>query len=125
MKLVLNGRGGKVGHVLAPALEEAGHEFVELDDAEAMVDFTAPDAVEENVRAAIERGVPCVIGTAEVISSVTKRVLSSYHRQMYAGGNVVIAAAGNIEHNKFLRMLQRAQSQQRPPAGGLASDARS
>ena len=59
-----------------------------------------------------------VIGTADVISSVTKRVLSTYHRQMYAGGNVVIAAAGNIEHNKFLRMLQRAQSQQRPPAGG-------
>jgi predicted Zn-dependent peptidase len=37
---------------------------------------------------------------------------------MYAGGNVVIAAAGNIEHNKFIRMLARAQSQQRPPAGG-------
>ena len=59
-----------------------------------------------------------VIGTADVISSVTKRVLSTYHRQMYAGGNVVIAAAGNIEHNKLMRMLQRAQSQQRPPAGG-------
>jgi predicted Zn-dependent peptidase len=59
-----------------------------------------------------------VIGTAEVISSVTKRVLSTYHRQMYAGGNVVIAAAGNIEHNKFIRMLAKAQSQQRPPAGG-------
>src|SRR4029453_2077432 len=57
-----------------------------------------------------------VIGTAEVFSSVTKRVLSTYHRQMYAGGNVVIAAAGNVEHNKFVRMLQRAQSQQRPPA---------
>src|SRR5881227_141533 len=59
-----------------------------------------------------------VIGTADVISSVTPRVLSTYHRQMYAGGNVVIAAAGNIEHNKLVRMLQRAQSQQRPPAGG-------
>ena len=59
-----------------------------------------------------------VIGTADVISSVTKRVLSTYHRQMYAGGNVVIAAAGNVEHNKFIRMLARAQSQQRPPAGG-------
>jgi predicted Zn-dependent peptidase len=58
-----------------------------------------------------------VIGTADVISSVTRRVLSTYHRQMYAGGNVVIAAAGNVEHNKFVRMLQRAQSQQRPPAG--------
>src|SRR6185503_9633729 len=59
-----------------------------------------------------------VIGTADVISSVTKRVLSTYHRQMYAGGNVVIAAAGNIEHNKLMRMLQRAQRQQRPPAAG-------
>jgi len=27
-----------------------------------------------------------VIGTADVISSVTKRVLSGYHRQMYGGG---------------------------------------
>ncbi len=59
-----------------------------------------------------------VIGTADVISTVTKRVLSTYHRQTYAGGNVVIAAAGNLEHNKLMRMLQRAQSQQRPPAGG-------
>ena len=59
-----------------------------------------------------------VIGTADVISSVTRRVLSTYHRQTYAGGNVVIAAAGNLEHNKLMRMLQRAQSQQRPPAGG-------
>src|SRR5262249_56664721 len=59
-----------------------------------------------------------VLGTADAISSVTKRVLSTYHRQMYAGGNVVIAAAGNVEHNKLMRMLQRAQSQQRPPAGG-------
>ena len=59
-----------------------------------------------------------VIGTADVISSVTKRVLSTYHRQMYAGGNVVIAAAGNVEHNRLVRMLQRAQSQQLPPAGG-------
>jgi predicted Zn-dependent peptidase len=59
-----------------------------------------------------------VIGTADVISSVTKRVLSTYHRQMYAGGNVVIAAAGNIEHSKFVKMLGRAQSQQRPQAGG-------
>src|ERR687885_254776 len=59
-----------------------------------------------------------VIGTADVISSVTRRVLSAYLRQMYAGGNVFIAGAGNIEHNRLVRMLQRAQSQQRPPAGG-------
>jgi 4-hydroxy-tetrahydrodipicolinate reductase len=64
VKLVLNGRGGKVGRVLAPALEAAGHQLVGLDQAEAMVDFTVPDAVEGNVRAALERGMPCVIGTS-------------------------------------------------------------
>ena len=63
MKICLNGRGGKVGRVLAPALEEAGHELVELEQADAMVDFTAPEAAPENVRRALEAGVPCVVGT--------------------------------------------------------------
>ena len=63
MKIVLNGRGGKVGRALAPALEAAGHQLVELDGAEAMVDFTAPEAAPENVRRALEAGVPCVVGT--------------------------------------------------------------
>jgi 4-hydroxy-tetrahydrodipicolinate reductase len=64
VKVALFGRGGNVGSVLAPALEAAGHELVELGDAEAMVDFTAPDAVEANVRAALDAGVPCVVGTS-------------------------------------------------------------
>jgi 4-hydroxy-tetrahydrodipicolinate reductase len=64
VRVVLFGRGGKVGSVLAPALERAGHELGELEGAEAMVDFTAPEAVEGNVRAALEAGVPCVVGTS-------------------------------------------------------------
>jgi 4-hydroxy-tetrahydrodipicolinate reductase len=64
VRVVLFGRGGKVGTVLAPALESAGHELVELGEAEAMVDFTAPEAVEGNVRSSLEREVPCVVGTS-------------------------------------------------------------
>jgi 4-hydroxy-tetrahydrodipicolinate reductase len=64
VRVALFGRGGKVGSVLAPALLAAGHELVSLDEAEAMVDFTAPDAVEVNVRAALDAGVPCVVGTS-------------------------------------------------------------
>ena len=63
MNIALYGRGGKVGRVLGPALEAAGHELVELPEAEAMVDFTAPEAAPENVRRALEAGVPCVVGT--------------------------------------------------------------
>ena len=64
MKVTLFGRGGKVGSVLAPALERTGHTLVELGEADAMVDFTAPDAVGANVQAALDAGVPCVVGTS-------------------------------------------------------------
>lgn len=65
MRILLNGRGGRVGSVLGPALEAAGHELVDdLASADAMVDFTAPDAALENVQAAIAAGVPSVVGTS-------------------------------------------------------------
>jgi 4-hydroxy-tetrahydrodipicolinate reductase len=64
VRVVLFGRGGKVGSVVGPGLEAAGHELVELGDAEAMVDFTAPEAVEGNVRSALEQRIPAVVGTS-------------------------------------------------------------
>jgi 4-hydroxy-tetrahydrodipicolinate reductase len=64
VKVALFGAGGKVGTVLGPGLEAAGHELVELDEAEAMVDFTAPEAVVRNISLALEAGVPCVVGTS-------------------------------------------------------------
>jgi 4-hydroxy-tetrahydrodipicolinate reductase len=71
MKLALFGAEGKVGAALRPALERAGHEVkgIEIGDApevrglDACVDFTTPDAAPENVRAALEQGVSCVVGT--------------------------------------------------------------
>jgi 4-hydroxy-tetrahydrodipicolinate reductase len=74
MNVVLFGRGGKVGSVLAPALERAGHRLVGLEEAEAMVDFTAPDAVGANVEAALGAGVPCVVGTSGWDASAAGRV---------------------------------------------------
>jgi len=64
VRVVLFGRGGRVGSVLAPALEAAGHQLVELGEAEAMVDFTAPEAVVSNVQAALQARLPCVVGTS-------------------------------------------------------------
>jgi 4-hydroxy-tetrahydrodipicolinate reductase len=65
MKVLLLGAKGKVGAVLRPALEEAGHELLDAAaGADAAIDFTRPDAVEGNVRMCLEEGVPCVIGTS-------------------------------------------------------------
>ena len=65
MRLLLNGRGGKVGSVLGPALEERGYELVDsLATAEAMIDFTAPAVALANVQAAIAADVPSLVGTS-------------------------------------------------------------
>jgi 4-hydroxy-tetrahydrodipicolinate reductase len=95
VKLVLNGRGGKVGRVLAPALEAEGHELVELEAAEAMVDFTTPDAVEANVGAALERSLSCVIGTtgfdqARVDELARERGVACFHAPNFALGAVLM-----------------------------------
>src|SRR5436305_4293271 len=107
--------------VFAPSFDDLDSEREVVLEEIAMYDDTPQELVHDLFSQAVfgrhALGRP-VIGTADVISTVTRRVLGSYHRQMYAGGNVVIAAAGNIAHNRLVRMLQRAQSQQRPPAGG-------
>jgi predicted Zn-dependent peptidase len=58
-----------------------------------------------------------VIGTAEVISTISRRAIASYHRTMYAGGNIVISAAGNITHEKLLRLLSNAEQRRAHPPG--------
>ena len=50
-----------------------------------------------------------VIGRADVISALSRRTISAYHRSMYVPGNVVVAAAGNLKHEDLERLLQRAQ----------------
>jgi 4-hydroxy-tetrahydrodipicolinate reductase len=95
VKVKLFGAGGKVGSVLAPALEEAGHELVELAEAEAMVDFTAPDVVVGNIKSALEAGVPCVIGTSgwdtdEVAALAVEASLPVFYAPNFAIGAVLM-----------------------------------
>src|SRR5919204_4275749 len=95
MKICLNGKSGKVGRVLAPALEAAGHELVDLDAAEAVVDFTVPDAVEANGSAGLTLGLPCVIGTtgfdhARVDELAREPGVACFHAPNFALGAVLM-----------------------------------
>jgi predicted Zn-dependent peptidase len=56
-----------------------------------------------------------VIGTADVISTVSRRAVAGYHRSMYTGGNIVVSAAGNIAHDRFVSLLQRFERQSDAP----------
>jgi len=95
VRVVLFGHGGKVGRVLAPALVAAGHELTSLEDAEATVDFTRPDAVVGNVRASLAAGVPCVIGTTafdeDVVDSLAREAgLPCLYAPNFAVGAVLM-----------------------------------
>ena len=71
MKIALLGHEGKVGRVLGPALEAAGHDVkgigrddpVEVEGLDAAVNFTRPDVAHSTVRSCLEQGVPNVVGT--------------------------------------------------------------
>jgi 4-hydroxy-tetrahydrodipicolinate reductase len=71
MNVAFFGAEGKVGRAVVPVLERAGHEVrgfeigdeIDVRGLEAAVDFTSPDAAPANVRAALEQGVSCVVGT--------------------------------------------------------------
>jgi 4-hydroxy-tetrahydrodipicolinate reductase len=71
MNIAFFGAEGKVGAALIPVLERNGHSVrgIELGDPvdvaglDACVDFTTPAAAPDNVRAALEQGVSCVVGT--------------------------------------------------------------
>jgi predicted Zn-dependent peptidase len=60
-----------------------------------------------------------VIGTRAVIAGVSRRALAAYHRSMYVGGNIVVAAAGNLQHEELVGLLERAQRAQAAPPKGL------
>ncbi|MFL5981696.1 MAG: 4-hydroxy-tetrahydrodipicolinate reductase [Gaiellaceae bacterium] len=106
MKVCLYGSRGKVGRVLAPALDVAGHQLVELNVAEAAIDFTAPDAVVPNMLAALDAGVPCVIGTsgadlAPVDERARERALPAFFAPNFAIGAVLMMRLA-AEASEFL-----------------------
>jgi predicted Zn-dependent peptidase len=97
-------------------------EFAELDaerevvlEEIAMYEDTPQDYVHDLIAAAVFGNRPLgrpVVGTAEVISSISRRSIAAYHRAMYVPGNVVVAAAGHLDHNRLLELLERAERKQ-------------
>ena len=72
MKLAVFGHQGKVGSVLVPALEAAGHEVrgigrgeeADLSGLDVAIDFTQAEVAAGNSRSALEQGVPVIVGTS-------------------------------------------------------------
>jgi predicted Zn-dependent peptidase len=110
--------------VFAPTFADLDAERDVVLEEIAMVEDTPQDLVHDLLAEAIfgkhALGRP-IIGHASVISSVGRRSLSTYHRQMYRAGNIVVAGAGNLEHDQLLPLLERAARQRvEPPQAGAS-----
>jgi len=104
--------------VFAPTFADVDAERDVVLEEIAMVEDTPQDLIHDLLAEAIfgrhALGRP-VIGRASVISTVTRRTLTAYHRQMYTAGNIVLAAAGNLDHDTLLPLLEREAHQRVEP----------
>jgi predicted Zn-dependent peptidase len=102
--------------VFAPSFAELDAEREVVLEELAMYEDTPQELVHDLFSEAVFRDDPLgrpVIGTTDVISSIGREDVAGYHRAMYVGANIVIAAAGNIEHEQLLGQLARVE-QRRP-----------
>jgi predicted Zn-dependent peptidase len=122
--------------VLAPLFAELDAEREVVLEEIAMYEDTPQEYVHDLISEAVfgrhALGRP-VVGSAAVISSISRRSLAAYHRAMYAPGNIVVAAVGNLEHDRLVGLLEQAERKAqdapaprpirspllRPPAPGL------
>ncbi len=98
--------------VFAPTFADVDQEREVVLEEIAMYEDTPQELVHDLLSEAVFGAHPLgrpVLGTAEVISSVSRRALSAYHRAAYTGGNIVVAAAGNIAHDRLVALLQRCE----------------
>src|SRR3954469_18952494 len=105
--------------VFAPSFAEIDQEREVVLEEIAMYEDTPQELVHDLFSEAVFADHPLgrpVIGTANVISSVSRRALSGYHRTAYSPGNVVVAAAGNLEHDRLVGLLQRSERRAGAPA---------
>ena len=97
--------------VFAPLFEDLDSERAVVLEEIAMYDDTPQDLVHDLIGEAVfgnhALGRP-VIGTAEVISRVSRRALRAHHNAYYSPANIVVAAAGSIEHDQLVELVQRS-----------------
>ena len=96
--------------VQRPALHDLDQERQVVIEEIAMYEDDPDDLVHDLAATALYPNQPLgrpVIGTAEVIGSVTPADILSYHGQHYCAPNVVVAAAGNVDHDRLAELSAR------------------
>ena len=96
--------------LLGPTYPEIDSERDVVLEEIAMYEDEPQDKVHDVLDEAVFGGHPLgrrVLGEAEVISSIPVPDIDAYHRARYTGANIVVAAAGNLEHQRIVELTRR------------------
>jgi predicted Zn-dependent peptidase len=99
--------------VLRPAYPDIDSERQVVIEEIAMYEDEPQDKVHDVLAGAIFGEHPLgrpIIGRAEVVSSVPVPQIAAWHDMRYVPGKVVVAAAGNLEHDRIVRLVEAAFS---------------
>jgi predicted Zn-dependent peptidase len=104
--------------LLAPTYPEVDSEREVVLEEIAMYEDEPQDRVHDVLADAVFGSHPLgrrVLGEAEVIASIPVPEIDSYHRDRYTGANIVVGAAGHLEHERIAALAERLVS---PSPGG-------
>jgi predicted Zn-dependent peptidase len=111
--------------LLAPSYPEVDSEREVVLEEIAMYEDEPQDRVHDVLATAVFGEHPLgrrVIGSAEVIASIPVPEIDAYHRIRYTGSNVVVGAAGHLDHARIVELAQRHLSPSTDGAGPEAVD---
>jgi predicted Zn-dependent peptidase len=97
--------------VLRPAYADVDSERQVVIEEIAMYEDEPSDKVHDVLAEAVFGDHPLgrpIIGTAEVVGSVPVPEISTYHDSRYVPHNMVVAAAGNLEHDRIVELVVNA-----------------
>jgi predicted Zn-dependent peptidase len=95
--------------VLRPAYPDIDSERQVVIEEIAMYEDEPSDKVHDVLAAAVFGDHPLgrpIIGRAEVISAVPVPDIAAYHDSHYVGSNLVVASAGNVDHDRLVALVE-------------------
>jgi predicted Zn-dependent peptidase len=110
--------------VLRPAYPDIDSERQVVIEEIAMYEDEPSDKVHDVLAGAIFGDHPLgrpIIGSADVISSVPVPAIAEWHDGRYTGANIVVAAAGNVEHDAVVEIVSAAVGPLQPGTKALSA----
>ena len=107
--------------VFAPSLEDLDAEREVVLEEIAMIEDAPQERVHDVFTETVFGGHPLgrpVLGSPEVVSNASRRAIAAFHRARYQPNNVVVAAAGSVDHARLVALVERMSAKRTAPARG-------